>query len=56
MMNYCSICKEIILNASILRHDPHSKPVEQFIKVKYCPMCGAKLKEFPGWDNTERGY
>ena len=44
MTNYCSKCKELFIYVSILRHDTHSKPVEQQIDPTYCPICGNKLE------------
>lgn len=41
----CPHCEEIIIYTTILRHDSNSRPVEQPIAPKYCPLCGSKIKE-----------
>jgi len=40
---YCPNCVEIILSASILRHDTNNTFMEQTIYPNYCPICGQHL-------------
>ena len=55
--NFCPHCEELIIYTAILRHDSHSRPEEQPVNPKYCPLCGTKLELFPGWDKVSNlGY
>lgn len=54
--NWCSKCEELIMYTAIMRHDTHSRPEEQPINAKYCPLCGTKLTIFPGWDNVPKSW
>lgn len=44
MTKYCNSCKEMIVYTSVLRHDTHSKPIEQEITPSFCPICGHELQ------------
>ena len=43
---HCAACDEIVMAATVLRHDVSGAPVEQTIFPRYCPVCGNILYPF----------
>lgn len=51
-MNWCDWCGEFLF-IYVLRHETNSKPVEQKISPKYCPLCGRLLNKKGVEENAE---
>lgn len=54
--DYCEHCDERWLAAYYARFNLNHKALWQRSPVKYCPLCGEKLKQFKGWQDDRKDW